>query len=731
MGKRRKTWGPFCENPRTVSSGAQVCPVAWKYGTLGVFKLLCPDCRTTSAGERFCGVVEDDRQHRREVSLSRVVALGGVLTVFWLGLAAAIVGQVATEPTARQVRRLAISRLRPPLVQEEPPTVTEVPEAPPRREPDVATVSRPDKPAREPASPERLRKPPEPKRKPASPHPKPKSEPEPEPEPVPAETPEQARARAQDLVAEGDRHLAEGRYMEASIAYSGASRRDPSNVCAHLGVGRCHLRQQKRPREARSAFEEALRLDPSLVEAQVALCRLGLAEPDHERATTHALEAKRLRPGDPAIFMLLSACHEASGDRGAALREVVAALALDSVTGGTCLAAGEFYLRHDDPAKAEGAYRRAIELGGDSEVARGGLARALRGQGKLALARQELDAVLKEAPQAPDATAELAEVLMAQGDAEAAVATFEELVHRHPERHDSRAKLASLLLALGRTDAAAVAAQRALRADPDNAIGHLVLAEAFVAAGLCTMAQGHCEQALRANSDNVRARMLLARCHSAKKRYDLVLRELKALLATDAQHLQAQLLLGQTYQALGQLNEAKECFQTAAKQHPKSPEPALGLGDVQLRRGFPEVAMLCYEDAKRLAPNSPAAASRLAIALLDHGGDTDRAYRLAEDLKERFPTHAVTWDAYGWACHRRGRLEEAVRSLSVAAVQLPDDPAVRYHHGAALYRVGRIGEAETELRAAVDLSDTFVGVKDAKAILARISKKRLKPRTDR
>ena len=725
LGKRRKTWGPFCESPKTVSSGAQACPVVWKYGTLRVFRLLCPDCRTTSAGERYCGAVEDDRQQRRHVSLFRLLTLGGALTAFWLGVAGAVVVQLVEQPPAKHAKHRSVRHPSPPLGEREPPVSAQAAAVVPQRDPDGATEPRPDTPVREPAPPRYLPKPPEPRHRPEPWAPKPKTpEPDPKPkvetEPAPVESPEQARARAQELVAKGDQHLGEGRYMEALIAYSDAARRDPSNARAHLGVGQCHFRQQKRPREAQAAFEQALRLDASLVEARVSLCRLALSVHDYERATKHALEVKRLRPGAPESFMLVSACHEARGDLAAASQEVSAALALDGVTADTCLVAGELYLRHNDLAKAEDAYRRAISLGADRKIAGVGLARVLRRQGKLGLARQELDAVLKQDLQHLDAAAELAEVLVAQGEVEAAVQVFEVLAHRDPERHESRARLAQLLLAVGRTDDAVVAAQRVLHAQSGNVTGHVVLAEALLAGGIYTMARDHCEQALHADADNVHARMLLARCHAAKERHDLVVRELKALLAIDARHLDAQLLLGRTYQTLGQLDNARECFQTTAKHHPESPGPPLGLGDVQLRRGFPEVAMLCYEDARRLGPDSPVATSRLAVALLDHGGDTDRAYRLAEELKTRFPTDPIAWDTYGWACYRRGQYSEAVKSLSIAARKLPDQATVRYHYGAALHRAGEISRAKAELGAALKLSDEFPGADKAKKMLAEI-----------
>ena len=728
LGKRRQTWGPFCESPRTVSSGAQACPVVWKYGTLPVFRLLCPDCRKTSGGERYCGVVEDDRQHRRRVSLLRLGVLGGALTVFWLGVAGAVVVQLVEQPSPKHAKYQRTEQASPPLIQQEPPAPTQAAAVLPRHEPDVVKTLGPDKGARDSAQPARPPEPPEPERKPEPPAPKPETpEPRPKPkaevEPLPAESPEQARARALESVAKGDQHLAQGRYVEALIDYSGAARRDPSSARAHLGVGRCHFRQQKRPREAQSAFEKAVRLDPTLVEARVSLCRLALAKQDHERAAEHAQAVKRLRPGAPESFLLVSTCYEASGDLEAAAREMGAALALAKATGGTCLAGADLYLRQNDLAKAGGAYRRAMSLGADHTIARVGLARVLRYQGKLDLARQELDGVLKQDPKNPDAAAELAEVLAAQGDVEAAVEVFEALVRREPGRHDSRARLARLLLALGRTDDAAATAQQVLHAQPGNVTSHLVLADAFLAGGLYTMARDHGEQALRSDAGNVQARMLLARCHLAKKRYDLGIRELAALLRTDAGNLNARLLLGRTYQALGQLDSAKECFQTAAKQHPDSPQPPLALGDIQIERGLPEVAMLCYEDAKRLEPDSPVAASRLAIALLDHGGDTDRAYRLAEDLKERFPTHPVTWDTYGWACYRRGKYGEAVKSISVAARALPNQAQVRYHFGAALLRAGEIGKAKAELEAALNLSEGFPGGDDARKMLSEVRMK--------
>jgi len=71
-------------------------------------------------------------------------------------------------------------------------------------------------------------------------------------------------------------------------------------------------------------------------------------------------------------------------------------------------------------------------------------------------------------------------------------------------------------------------------------------------------------------------------------------------------------------------------------------------------------------------------------------------------------------DTLGWAQLKAGKVKAAVATLAKVADELPDVPAVRYHHGAAMIAAGDTEAGKAEVRAALEM-----GLKGAEANAAR------------
>ena len=687
FGAQGTSWGPFCSGAESSAAQAPLCPVARKYGSTSVIRALCPAVHTAESGERVCTYQGDYDKGVYVPYWGRATGVGLALLVVWSGIGAA-----------------AVLRLR---------------KSASRRAPPVAVVQRPSVPAPRPPTVE------------PEPAPSPRREAAPEPKEVPrasvSPTPEgedaKVQGKVQKFVRSGDQYFADEQYLEALIEYKNAVQRDTANARARLGVGQCYLRLGRGVRDARYEMEKALKLDPTMADAHRELCKLAFIERDLKRAAEHATKFKELAPDDPEAGLMLAASLDAGGDPEAALKEISAATGLTGAASKTFTAAGDLHLKQRSFEQAEAAYRQAVELDPSNGVPRAGLAAALRGQGRLDEATQQLDVVLEDAPDHVLATVELAEVQVARREVAAAVKTLQKLTRREPKLYGSRARLAELLVRTRRPDAGVAVAQQVLRENPRHIESHLVLARTFTSRGLHTMALEHCDRALAMDRSNVRARTVKARVHLAKRQHDDAARELRMALEAAPEDFAARMLLGQTYLAMDQLDQAKESYETVAKQYPKSPRPHMSLGDIQVRKGLPEAAILHYEEARRRTPNSPLAANNIATLLLDLGTDLDRAYQLACDLKKRFPGFPAGSDTFGWACYKRGEYSKAVDALSFAARRMARRPEVRYHYGMALYQTGKTKEAQAELAAALKLSAHFTGAAEAKATLAKMGKR--------
>ena len=691
LGAEAAPWGPFCAGAESSAAQAPLCPVARKYGSIGVIRALCPAASVAESGERVCTYQGDYEKGVYVPYWGRAAGTGLVLLIAWSAIGAAVVHDWR-KPASPRGAPVVAAQLPNESAPERPEAASKPGPMPARR---VAESDPPRVPA-----------------------PQPKEAPRPNAQ----ATPGGADGKAGRFVASGDRYFAEEQYLGALIEYKNAVQRDPANARARLGVGRCYLRLGRGVRDARYELEKAVELDPEMAEAHAELCKLAFIERDVKRATEHAQKLKELKPDDPEAGLLLASCLDAGGDPHAALKEIGTATGLAGAAAETFVAAGDLHLKQRDFVEAEAAHRQALELDPSHRLARIGLASALRGQGKLDEAKQQLDVVLKEAPEHELAGVELAELQVARRDAGAAIKTLEELTRREPQLYSARARLAELLISVRRPDAGVAVAKQVLKESPRQVRTHLVLARAFTTRGLHTMALEHCDRVLAVDRSSVPARVVKARVYLAKRRYEEAVRELTTALQAAPEHFAARMLLGQAYLAMDQLDQAKECFETVAQQYPKSPNPHLSLGSIQMRKGLPEAAVLHYEEALRRAPNRPLAINNVAALLLDLGTDLDRAYQLASDLRKRFPGFPAGSDTYGWACYKRGEYEKAVEALSYAAQRLPRWPEVRYHYGMALHKTGEVKMAEAELEAALKLSERFAGAAEAKATLAKMGK---------
>lgn len=105
--------------------------------------------------------------------------------------------------------------------------------------------------------------------------------------------------------------------------------------------------------------------------------------------------------------------------------------------------------------------------------------------------------------------------------------------------------------------------------------------------------------------------------------------------------------------------------------------------------------------------------------------DLDKGLATAmKALNEQGETSSSLLDTVGWIMARKGDNENALPYLRKAYALNSGDPQVRYHTGVALKSLGRNGEAEKELRAALVLSDDFPEREKVRALVDELSAQR-------
>jgi Tfp pilus assembly protein PilF len=163
-------------------------------------------------------------------------------------------------------------------------------------------------------------------------------------------------------------------------------------------------------------------------------------------------------------------------------------------------------------------------------------------------------------------------------------------------------------------------------------------------------------------------------------------------------------------------------LRTAIEMNPRNVSNYLTLESSYKREGnWVEAKKLC-ERAHQIDPDSPQVAMELAFLYLEHGGDVNVAFSLAQMAKQKMPDSPPAADLLGWAYYKLGSARSAIPQLEESVRKVPDHPVFQYHLGMAYMAAGQRQSAEQSLRRALRNDPSLVYASSAKATLEQISK---------
>jgi len=105
--------------------------------------------------------------------------------------------------------------------------------------------------------------------------------------------------------------------------------------------------------------------------------------------------------------------------------------------------------------------------------------------------------------------------------------------------------------------------------------------------------------------------------------------------------------------------------------------------------------------AMKLEPENPLLLNFLGYGKLERGEDLDVAEAMIRKASALRPNDASITDSLGWALYKRGRLPEAITTLTKAAAGDPSQSEIHEHLGDALFSSGRRMEARFSWQAAL------------------------------
>jgi Tfp pilus assembly protein PilF len=398
---------------------------------------------------------------------------------------------------------------------------------------------------------------------------------------------------------------------------------------------------------------------------------------------------------------------------------------------------------------------------------------------------------------------EVAVARVREGKIDAAFASIKETASKHPEWPPPRLILARLLFGANQAAAGRQALEQAAAEAPDDPDVYLTLGGIALGEGRVSDARLNLEQVLSLinagrlsaeKAKTVRSEAFAGLASVAESRGDWKATQdrLNAWLALEPKNGRVRQRLGRALFQLGKpddalaaftqavrdepalepagismallesqkgdFKKAEQWFIDARKAEPKSARVRLGHGAWLLDQGRTADAGAEVDEALKLnpglkdalriralvawhsrdlakaealleplhrdAPADSAAANLLALALIEQDDATkqSRGLQLAEVNSQQFPRSAEVVATLGWALYRAGRLDQAEQKLRAAVTGGRATADIAYFLARVLADKGQTEDARKLLQSATGLPGSFAHRDDANALLKKLTK---------
>ena len=554
--------------------------------------------------------------------------------------------------------------------------------------------------------------------------------------------------------------VAQKKQTQAEVAFREAIDSDPTLPEAYSGLGELLCYGMKDPRSAIEPLREAVRLrpdDPSsrcLLGNALIRCgqpdeahaefRLAFANDDsvlwhliHRRRKLAEIwrcqDAVRKNPDDAEAHFQLGLANQGY-DFEAAKRELFEAIRLNPKHSQACLEAASLGSVLEDHAEHERLLREALKADPENKRAQELLAVALERAGRHTEAEQQFRAILRKHPHDNGALNGLDRQLLRRGQGGGVEVDLREAIAAAPknaglhlslgvflsskgERHGqaeeslreairlaerpavAHFQLANLLRQMRRLGESEAAFRVAIDLEPDHADWHVARAEVLLTQERWEQAEDAFRQTIRRFDGDGLSGLLTALEHQGK--LDEAEEVCRSEMARPADNLY---VINKFLRRHGKPPLAKD---------PPAEEPRFAKADSAAYSG--RVPALEYQ--KELAQAE--AAARVAIHL--DPGNAEAHYMLGEllarsrddlesgilSLREAVrsnPKHERAWTSLGYALWRQGKLEEAEHAYRQSVLLSDDEARARKNLAILLRAQGKLAEAATELKRVVELA---------------------------
>ncbi|MEK6749676.1 MAG: tetratricopeptide repeat protein [Pseudomonadota bacterium] len=438
--------------------------------------------------------------------------------------------------------------------------------------------------------------------------------------------------------------------------------------------------------EAEQLIVEVLAANPRDNQALLLRAKMSIAKGNAVNAIPDLRAVLKDQPDSAILIAMLVKAHLQNKEQPLAKEVAANAIAQYPNDPRMHLAMADYYaaVGEHDAALTETA--KAIQLAPDSME-------AIEKKGELAARKKDwrsaesaMEKLQAKAPDHPRGYYLLGQVYLAQGKLDRAQSQFEAALKKGPNSIEPLASLVTILLTQGKADQALERVQRVRAQVADNALLNLMQGEIY----------------------------------SSQKKYREAIGALGVAIRMQPTLAMAYIDLSKVHALNGDGPAALQALEDGLKALPQDEYLALELANIYQARSDYNKAIAIYEDILKKSPGNDVAANNLAALLTDTKGDPPSLER-ALALTKRFEAsqNPLYTDSAGWVYYKLGQYDRAIPLLRQAAKTAPTVAVLNYHLGMALYKKGDVAAAKIHLKKALDTKREFIGIQEAKEILAR------------
>ena len=496
---------------------------------------------------------------------------------------------------------------------------------------------------------------------------------------------------------------------KAIAEYSAVHRLDPSDQESALWLARLY-RLHNEPEKAEDVLRAMLKEDPENDAAMEQLTQLLLDENKAEEAI-QLLESTTARNPSPTLYDLLGDAYTQTKDYAKAEKAYRQAVELDPSELSHLRGLGQTLLSEEKYPEALSVYQKLVEVMPEDSDNYLRLSQIYRELHQLDKAEDSLMKAKQYAPGSLDVLYNEAIVYESQGRFEDAIRVLSDALTRVKSQStvlpSRRRTLAILYQQLGQLyrdtqniPAAITSYQELGRlGDEEDRRSRLLLMEAYHQAKELTKALQIGKEAIAKYPKDAAISASYAMLLGENQQTDEAVKLMQTALKGGASDRDVYLNIAQIYERGHQYAEAESNVRKAQTlaQDPQENEMAFFLlGAIYERQKQFDRAEEQFKKVLDLNPKNAPALNYYGYMLADRGIRLDEAQEMIQRALDQDPYNGAYLDSLGWVYYKENKLDEAETSLHKAVQRDPGDPTIRTHLGDIYAKQGRSEQAAAE-----------------------------------